>query len=104
MGAPSRAPNFSAWTPLGELTSGDSGREADVILDPRARSGLAAGSDHIHSDCLQAFRGPVDGGCQASRSAADDDEVEEPPRKAAYGKAKKFGQRRRIGLMKNHSR
>ena len=58
-----------------ELVAGDAVREAEVVLDPGRRAGLATwrlALDHEHA---QPFRGAVDGGCQPGGPAAHDDDV-----------------------------
>ena len=52
-------------------------REAKVVLDPRALARLPTRRLPLEQQRLEALRGAVDGGGQASRPAADDDEVVE---------------------------
>ena len=61
---------------LSEVAAGDSRRKPEVVLDPRAGSGLAAGRDHLHDQGVETFRRAVDAGRETGRPAADDDEVE----------------------------
>ena len=60
---------------LAELVARDAGREAEIVLDPRRRAGLAAGRLALDHDRAQALRGAVHGGGEAGRPAADDDRV-----------------------------
>ncbi len=48
--------------PLGELRSADALREAEIILDLRARACLAADSEAFDHGRLQPFGGGIDGG------------------------------------------
>ena len=43
--------------PGGQRLSGNSGRKAKVVLDPRARAGLAAESARVEDDDRQALGG-----------------------------------------------
>ena len=54
--------------PLGEVAAGDAGREAEVVLDPRAGAGLPAGRDHVDAQRSQPLGGAVDGGGQSGRA------------------------------------
>ena len=49
--------------------------EAEVVLDPRGRAGLAAGRLALDHDRAQALRRAVHGGGQARRAGADDHRV-----------------------------
>ncbi len=59
----------------GERLAGDAGREAEIVLDLRARAGLATGRVLLDDEHIEAFRCRVDGGRKARRTRADDDEV-----------------------------
>ena len=58
-----------------QLVAGDARGEAEVVLDPRRRAGLAAGRLALDHDRAQALRRPVHGGGQPRRPAADDHRV-----------------------------
>ena len=63
--------------PVGELRAGDPVREAEVVLDPGALPGLAAGGGALDQHGAQALGRPVHRGAEPGRAAADDDEVVE---------------------------
>ena len=63
--------------PAGEVGAGQAHREAEVVLDPRALAGLAAGRLALDQRRPQPFRRAVDRGRKPGRPAADDDEVVE---------------------------
>ena len=73
--------------PLGQVGAGDAGREAEVVLDPRARARLPAGRDHVDAQRSQPLGCAVDGGGEPGRAAADDDEVEAAVGQASDGQA-----------------
>ena len=79
----SSAPNFGGLPagPVGELGAGDAVGEAEVVLDPRALPGLAAGGVPLDEHGAQALRRAVDRRAQPGRAAADDDEVVEVARR-----------------------
>ena len=56
----------------GQRLPRDSGREAEVVLDARARAGLAAERAAVEHDDAEALRGRVDRGGEARRPRADD--------------------------------
>ena len=58
--------------PAGELLARYPRREAEVVLDPGRRAGLAAGRLALDHDGSQALRRAVDGCRQAGRPGADD--------------------------------
>ena len=58
--------------PVRELVSGHARGEAEVVLDPGRRAGLAAGCLALDHDRLEALRGAVHGGGQPGGAAADD--------------------------------
>jgi hypothetical protein len=60
----------------GELRAADPGREAEVVLDPSRRSGLAAQSGALHDQRVEPFGGAVDRGGQAGGAGADDEQVD----------------------------
>ncbi len=62
-----------------ELLPGDAEREAQVVLDARARAGLPAGGAGVEHQHVEAFRGAVDRGGQAGGPGADDDDVAHVP-------------------------
>src|SRR5262249_50700933 len=45
---------------FGELSTGDAGREAEVVLDSGGRGGLASDRDSVEDDGREAARGAVD--------------------------------------------
>jgi len=63
---------------LGELVSGDSGREAEVVFDARGGSGLAAGSEAFDEQDAEALGRAGDGGCHAGGTSSGDDDVVVP--------------------------
>ena len=60
----------------GELGAADAGREAEVVLDPARRSGLAAERGALDDQRVEPFGGAVDGGGEAGGAAADDEQVD----------------------------
>ena len=60
-----------SWAP------GDAVGEAQVVLDPGALAGLAAGRGPLDQDGPQPLGRAVHGRAEAGRAAADDDEVVE---------------------------
>ena len=61
--------------PAGELAAADAGGEAEVVLDPARRSGLAAERGALDDQRVESLGGAVDGGGEAGGAAADDHEV-----------------------------
>ena len=59
----------------GELVAGDAVGEAEVVLDPRRRAGLAARRLALDDERAQALRRAVDRGGEARGPGADDDRV-----------------------------
>ena len=73
-----RAPNLRAWV-IARLVSSraaDPGREAEVVLDPPRGPGLAAEHGALDDQRVEALGGAVDGGAEAGRAAADDQQVD----------------------------
>ena len=62
---------------LGQLAAGHPVGKAQVVLDPRALAGLAAGGGAFDEHRAQSLGGAVDGGGQARGAAADHDQVVE---------------------------
>ena len=60
----------------GELGAADAGREAEVVLDPARRSGLAAERGALDDQRVEPLGGAVDGGGEAGGAAADDEQVD----------------------------
>src|SRR5262249_61516113 len=60
----------------GQLGARDSGREAEVVLDPAGRSRLAAERRALHDERLEPLGGAVDRRAEAGRAAADDEQVD----------------------------
>ena len=58
-----------------QLVARDARREAEVVLDPRRRAGLAAGRLALDHDRPQPLRGAVDGRGEPGRPGADDHRV-----------------------------
>ena len=58
-----------------QLVAGHARREAEVVLDPRRRAGLAAGRLPLDHDRAQPFRRPVHRRRQPGRPGADDHRV-----------------------------
>lgn len=59
----------------GEIRAGESGREAEVVLDQTARAGLPARGVALDQHGAQAFRRAVDRGRKTGGPGADDGEV-----------------------------
>ena len=78
-----RALNFRAWVTARLVSSvaADPGREAEVVLDPPRRAGLTAESGALDHQRVEAFGSAVDGGAQAGRAGADDEQVDLLPRR-----------------------
>ena len=89
----SSAPNFSAClrARVGQLAARHPVRKAQVVLDPRALAGLAAGRGAFDEHRAQTLGGAVDGRGQAGGAAADDDQVVEVLRQRG-GQAQRVGQ------------
>ena len=66
----------------GEVGAADSLREARVVLDPGARSRLAAWRRPLEDERRQPFGGRIDGGRQARRARSHDQHVVFLPRRA----------------------
>ena len=60
----------------GQLAAADPGREAEVVLDPPRGAGLAAEHGALDDQRVEALRGAVDGGAEAGRAAAEDQQVD----------------------------
>src|SRR5439155_16635611 len=60
----------------GELGAADAGGEAEVVLDPARRSRLAAERRALDDQRVEPLGGAVDGGGEAGRAAADDEQVD----------------------------
>src|SRR6185503_6285277 len=58
------------------LGAADPGREAEVVLDPPRRAGLSAERGALDHQRVEPFGGTVDGGRQARRAGAADQEVD----------------------------
>ena len=78
--------------PAGERLAADAGGKAEVVLDLRARAGLAAGGDAFEDDRLQSLRGAVDRGGEPGRAGADDGEVEHRVVVEVLGDAERVGE------------
>jgi hypothetical protein len=59
-----------------EFGAGDAGWEAEVVLDPGGRGGLAADRDGVENDGRKSPGCAVDAGCEPGGPGADDDEIE----------------------------
>ena len=59
-----------------ELGAADPGREAEVVLDPARRPGLAAERGALDDQRVEAFGGAVDRGREPRRAGADDQQVD----------------------------
>ena len=77
---------------VGQLAAREPVGEPDVVLDQRARAGLAAGGDRVERHGVEALGGPVHGRGQPGRAAAHDDEVERVAGRCLEGQAEVFGQ------------
>src|SRR5437763_1072420 len=60
----------------GELGAADPGGEAEVVLDPAGRPGLAAERGALDDERVEPFGGAVDRGGEACRAGAEDQEVD----------------------------
>ena len=67
----------------GQLGAADARREAEVVLDPPRRARLAAEGGALDDQRLEALGGAVDGGAEAGRPGADDEQVDLLARQAA---------------------
>src|SRR2546421_7488297 len=54
--------------PTGERCARNAGRKSQIVFDPGARSGLAAGSEGLHEAHVQAFGGCIHGGGKTRRA------------------------------------
>ena len=81
--------------PVGELRAGDAVGEAEVVLDPAALPGLAAGRRALDQHGAQALGGAVDGRAEPGRAAADDDQVVEVGRRRRWSARRARRARRR---------
>src|SRR5262249_60629528 len=61
--------------PAGQLLPGHAGREAEVVLDARARSGLAAGRARFQDEGVEALGCGVHRRRESRGSRSDDDDV-----------------------------
>ena len=61
--------------PVRQVLAGDPHREAEVVLDPGARAGLATGRGRLHDQDVQSLRRAVHRRRQPGRSRTDDDQV-----------------------------
>ena len=59
-----------------QLGAADARGEAEVVLDPSRRPGLAAERGALDDERVEPFGGAVDRGSEACRAAADDQEVD----------------------------
>ena len=59
-----------------ELGAADPGGKAEVVLDPAGRPGLAAERGALDDQRVEPFGGAVDGGGEACRAGADDQQVD----------------------------
>ncbi len=91
-------------SPLGELGTRDARREAEVVLDPGARPGLAARGDHVDAERPETLRRSVDGGGQTGWASPDDDQIEAALRQALDGQAQIVGEHARRGTSKDLAR
>ena len=93
----------------GELMPADAMREARVIADHRAASGLPAGNGLLDHHRLQAFGCGIDGGGQARRSRSHDDDIARADvgADAPAGRLDNLGERRlgqRVVVVADHDR
>jgi hypothetical protein len=97
-GYPARDGDFGAKllrldeAPPGEGLAGDAGGEPEVVLDLRARAGLAAWPLGIEHDDAEPFRGGVHGGGKAGRTGADDRDVDAAAVESFGAEADRVGQ------------
>src|SRR5262249_30609602 len=59
-----------------QLRAADARREAEIVLDPARCSRLAAESTALDHERVQPLGRGVDGGAEAGRAAADDEQVD----------------------------
>ena len=71
------APNFSRLGDgaRGQFLAGDADGKAEIVFDFGAGAGLTAGSGGFDQQHVQPFGSGVNGGGQARRSRADDDQI-----------------------------
>ena len=79
----------------GELRPADPGREAEVVLDPPGRAGLAAEHRALEHQRLEPLRGPVHRGSEAGGPAAHDQQVDLLLLSPARGRSRGLGRSRR---------
>src|SRR4051794_34371898 len=60
----------------GELGAADPGREAEVVLDPAGRPGLATERGALDDQRVEPLGSAVDRGREACRAGADDQQVD----------------------------
>ena len=94
---PGAEPHRLNGGPPGESFAGDAVRKPRVVLDPRARAGLAADRHGVQRDRAQALRRAVDRGGEPGRAAADDDQIEHVARGRVERQPEVLGERRRRG-------
>src|SRR2546430_719978 len=58
-----------------QIQTGDPRWKAEVVLDPRARAGLASRRDGLHEQNIQSLRRPIYGRGQSRGSRPDDEQV-----------------------------
>src|SRR5437764_11611361 len=62
--------------PSGEIRAGETGGEAEIVLDSSARARLTARGEAFDDERAESLRGGVDGGRQPGWAAAEHDDVE----------------------------
>ena len=81
--------------PLCEVGSGDAGRKAQVVLDPRAGPRLATDGDHLDDDRAQSLRRAVHRRREPGRTSAHHDQVEATVRQLSDRQPEVVGQNAR---------
>src|SRR5260370_14469427 len=76
-----RGEDFHAESPClghgatGKIVAAEPGRKPEIILDPGAEPGLAAGSFALDHHCAQTFTGAINGGSKSGGAAPANSEV-----------------------------
>ncbi len=76
---------------LYKFAAGDARREADVVLDPRGRAGLATDGRRVHEDRSEALGGRVNRGTEACRSGAEYQHVRQVGRCTRRSEVERLG-------------
>ena len=83
----------------GQLRSRDAGREAEIVLDPRAGAGLTAGGDRVGGEHVEPFGRRVHRGGEPGGAGADHDEVVDVVVSSVSGEAGAAGEVGKRGIL-----